>query len=64
MLLFCQVSPLSRKNSHPFEIEFYIKKKRYVIEEQRWLDKDDSKRRRNILGKTRVNPFKPGAQQY
>ena len=63
-LIFCQVSPLSRKSSHPFEIESYIKKKRPGIEEQRWLDKEDSKKRRKILGRTRGNPFKSGAQQF
>ena len=63
-LIFCQVSPLSRKSSHPFEIESYIKKKRSDIEEQRWLDKEDSKKRRKILGRTRGNPFKSGAQQH
>jgi hypothetical protein len=61
-LIFCQVSPFTRKTSHPFEIESYIKKNRPGIEEQRWIDKEDSKKRRKILGKTRGNPFKSGAQ--
>ena len=43
-LILCQVSPLSHKSSRPFEIESYIKKKRPGIEEQMWLDKEDSKK--------------------
>jgi hypothetical protein len=62
--IFCQVSPLSRKSSHPFELASYIKRNRPGIEEQRWIDKEDSKKRRKILGKTCGNPFKSGAQQH
>ena len=63
-LIFCQVSPFTCKSSHPFEIASYIKRNRPGIEEQRWIDKEDSKKRRKILGKTRGNPFKSGAQQH
>ena len=55
MLIICQVLTLSRKNSYPFEIGCYIKKKRPGIEEPRWLDKEDSKKREKILRRTRDN---------
>ena len=34
------------------------------IEKQRYIDKEDSKKRRKILKRTRGNPFRSGAQQH
>ena len=59
--IFCQVSPFSRKYSHPFDLETYIKKHRPVIEEDRWIDKKYRRERNKIFKKTRANPFKSGA---
>ena len=63
-LIFCQVSPLSRKLSHPFEIESYIKKRRPGVEDQRWMDIEARYKREKVLERVRGNPFQSGAQQF
>ena len=52
-LIFCQVLPYSRKYSHPFNLETYIKKHRHGVEEERYIDKEDRRKRSTILKKTR-----------
>ena len=62
--IFLQVSPCTRKYSHPFSLDTYIQKKKPCFDKERWTDKEDMLNREKISKRKKGAPYCLGAQQY